>query len=175
MVQQYSQLPLLLRRYLPPRDLAGYRVGQLGEAHIVRQLEQRQSQPVCRLCKLCRQGVGQIAPRLDAHAGQPLLCRCWQQSADSLRVIRNGKTRGNQKLSLCEPTCVVRCIRQIDAADPMIQSCCAAANRAACECGQLQNFRQHGIVRRSLLRHGFSSFVIISQILQNSLCYFSNE
>ena len=29
--------------------------------------------------------------------------------------------------------------RHIGADDPMIQSCCAAANRAACECGQLQN------------------------------------
>ena len=147
MVQQYSQLPLLLRRYLPPRDLAGYRVGQLGEAHIVRQLEQRQSQPVCRLCKLCRQGVGQIAPRLDAHAGQPLLCRCWQQRIHGLRIVCDGKTSGDEQFSLRQPARVVRCVRQIDTADPTAKSRRAAADRAAREHGQAQHLLQCGIVR----------------------------
>ena len=45
-VQQHGQLPFLFHRYPPPCDLAGHRISQFGEAHITRQFQQRQSQPV---------------------------------------------------------------------------------------------------------------------------------
>lgn len=155
MVQQQSHLPLLLRWYSPPRDLAGHRIGQLSEAHIVRQLEQRQFQPVSCLRQLCRQGLGQIASRFDAHAGQPFFHRRGQQRVHGLRIVRDSKARGDEQFSLRQPACVVRRIRQIDAADLSVKTRRAAADNAARECGQAQHLPQRGIVRCVLCCHGF--------------------
>ena len=94
-----------------------------------------------------RQGAGQVAPRLDTHAGQAFFCRRGQQRIHGLRIVCDGKTSGDEQFSLRQPARVVRCVRQIDTADPTAKSRRAAADRAARKHGQAQHLLQCGIVR----------------------------
>lgn len=109
-------------------------------------MEQRQSQSVSLLRQRRRQGAGQVVPRLDTHAGQAFFCRRGQQRIHGLRIVCDGKTSGDEQFSLRQPARVVRCVRQIDTADPTAKSRRAAADRAAREHRQAQHLLQCGIV-----------------------------
>ena len=64
-----------------------------------------------------------------------------------LRIVCDGKSSGDEQFSLRQPARVVRCVRQIDTADPTAKSRRAAADRAARKHGQAQHLLQCGIVR----------------------------
>ena len=132
---------------LPAKQFVGNRLGDIGEAHVLRQSHQRQAQHL----GLIHHRLGhlaQILPGLDAEAGHPAGGQGRDKLGQGGGIVMNGVAGGDHQLSGTEPLVVFRRVAQVDAGHDPLQPGLTAQQAAAPENRQREQFGKAGVIRK---------------------------